>query len=118
MTMLQWLFGQPVTDEQIITAIDPWTLACAVGAENGSIGVRMGFKHWLGRSRDNWMPAVKKKCPGASQRRIENVLRQFVRTHCDKSYGLVMQEQETIRGQEHGLVIGPGESVTMTVAPR
>lgn len=114
MRFLSRLFGPTVTDAEIIDAMDPWTLACASGAENGSLGVRMGFDWWLSCSRKNWVPQVTQKT-GVSARRIESVLRGFVSRNSHKPYQVVLREEEQRRGQRPSAVLGPGESMTVTL---
>ena len=76
--------------DEIIAAMDPWMLACAVGAENGSIGRRMGFDMWLRLSRKNWMPEVCMKT-GASELIIEATMREFVRQNRERHFRDVYQ---------------------------
>ena len=85
MTLFKRLFGPAVSDDEILTAMDPWTLACAVGAENGTIGVRMGFEWWLGSAQKNFAPEVAAKL-GVSEGRIVRVLRGYVEANQNRHY--------------------------------
>jgi hypothetical protein len=104
-----------LTNEQIIDAMEPWTLACAVGAENGTIGSCMGYDMWLQVSAVNWLPATQSKLNGASVRAIKNALRAFVTENFNKNYMVVLREQEQKRGMNPAPVLGPGESMTITI---
>lgn len=104
----------PVQPATIISTMDPWTLACAVGADNGTIGTTIGFDMWLRLSRKNWMPQVQQKTR-ASEAEIEFALRHFVRANAAKNYRVVLREEESRRGQAPTPVLGPGESMTITV---
>lgn len=102
-----------VTDQQIIDAMDPWTLACASGAENGSLGVHMSLDFWLSQSRENWLPAVK-KVTGVSAGRIERVLRDYVSKHNGAPYSVTLAMEERRRRLAPSCVIGPGETKTFS----
>lgn len=104
------------TDRDILAAFDAWTLACAVGSENGTIGLSYGgLDTWLRLSKPNWMPKVQGACPLASVQEIEATLRRFVQTNKAKNYQMVLREQESARGLRPSCVLGPGESMTLTV---
>lgn len=104
-----------VPRERIIGAMKPWTLCCAVGAENGSIGSTIGFDMWLRLSKKNWMLAVE-KCSGASERQIEAALRTFVAANKHKNCNMVLNEVTEQRGLAKSVVLGPGESMTVTLS--
>lgn len=106
-----------IPDDQIIAAMDPWTLACAVGAENGTVGVHIGFETWLLLSRGNWMAAVVTST-GAAESRIEAALLAFVSANKAQHMNSVLREQETKRGLPHVPVLGPGESMTVSISGR
>lgn len=125
MKLFKWFKSSPkeifttiavaATDEQIIMAMDPWTLACATGAENGTVeGLSCGFDMWLSLSKKNWMPKVLStiKC---TDRGVESALRRFVARNVAKHYRQVLSEQTALRGQPSPLVLGPGESGTMSI---
>lgn len=104
-----------VPSERVIAAMDPWTLACAVGAENGSGGMAIGFDMWFRLSRKNWLPElVAKTCAAPSI--IESALRGFVSANRHRDMMEVMREQEAARGLPSAPVLGPGESMTISVA--
>lgn len=101
-------------DEKIIAAIEPWMLACAVGSHNGTVGVHMGFKPWLLRSKVNWMPDVK-KATGASESAIEAALYRFVQANGHQHMNEVLRSVEKARGKAPAVVLGPGESMEVEV---
>lgn len=103
-----------VHPDDIISAMDPWMLACAVGAENGSIGTSIGFDMWFRLSKENWMPEVV-RTSGASERQIEGALRAFVARNSSKNYQTVLRNEEAIRGRAPSPILGPGESMTVSV---
>lgn len=102
------------TDRDILAAFEPWTLACAVGAENGTVGTSMGFEMWFQCSRKNWLPKVR-GFVNASDTRIKSVLQTFVSANVHKDYRAVLREEEAKRGIRPSCVLGPGESMTVTV---
>ena len=105
------------SDETIISAMDSWTLACAVGSENGSIGVRYGLDLWLDMSRKNWLPKLRPKLPAATDAQIESALRRFVEKNTIKDFRVVLKEQDEKRGKSYSepLMIGAGETVEVSV---
>jgi hypothetical protein len=98
----------PPPAHEIIATIDPWTLASAVGAENGSIGIAIGFDSWLHLSRKNWMPQLQKTI-SASDAAIERALRQFVRENRARNYLSVLRAEQAKRASaaKLGTVIRP-----------
>lgn len=92
-----WPFAKSVPAPDIIAAMEPWTLCCAVGAKNGTIGSAIGFDMWLHLSRKNWMPKIVAKT-GATERAIESALTAFVEANQDKSYRIVFDELNGERG--------------------
>lgn len=104
----------PPRDEKIIRAIEPWMLACAVGAENGTTGSICGFDMWFRISRENWVQRVKART-GASEKQIEKTIRAFVAANKSRHYQEVLEQYEAERGSKPSMVIGPGESKTVTM---
>lgn len=117
MNLINWITGRrSFTDEEVIAAMDPWTLACAAGCQNGSLGMRMALDYWLRLSVANWFPELQQKLPGLQQDRAIMALREFVAANAHKPYQRVLTEVEAARGAAPSVVIGPGESVTLGVA--
>lgn len=111
-----WPFNRE-SDERIIAAVDPWMLACAVGAENGTVGIRIGFDSWFRSSSRNWLSAAAKDS-GASEQQIRSALRRFVRRNLKRHMNEVLDAECRRRGLAAPIVLGPGEEVTITVAAR
>ncbi len=111
--MFGWLTGKTkkeIPAGEILSAFDPWTLACAVGVENGTIGSSVGFESWLRTSRKNWMPRVKERLPNCRRSVIETALRGFVKENSHKPYDVVLAEEDEKRGNSPSVVLPPGES--------
>lgn len=126
--LLDWLFGRvspavPVaptapappepSERDILAAFKPWTLACAVGAENGSIGTSMGFETWLRISQENWIDEVSAKSL-ARPPAVADVLRRYVHEHRAEPYTAVLRNEERKRGLREACVLGPGESMQIS----
>ena len=96
MTMtFKWL--RRVSDERIINAIDPWTLACAVGAVNGTAGRRYGFNMWYRHLHKDQLVQVSVAL-GVTERRIKKVLEQFATQNNGQHMNSVLQELRQKRG--------------------
>jgi hypothetical protein len=96
MTMtFKWL--RRVSDERIINAIDPWTLACAVGAVNGTAGRRYGFNMWYRHLHKDQLVQVSAAL-GVTERRIKKVLKQFATQNNGQHMNSVLQELRQKRG--------------------
>lgn len=102
--------------EEITSKLEPWTLACAVGASNGTIyasGQRglLNLKTWLRLvNRDGWQHLT-----GASMGRIDAAIRVYVRANQHKHMNAVLREEEQRRGLQPSITIGPGESVRFEI---
>lgn len=103
----------PASAEQIIGAFDPWTLACAVGATNGTVGVCIGYNAWLSLSRKNWMPQVKEKLHGIAEDTITGALLQYVLANSHRDHKSIFSDECEKRGHHPQPVIGPGETITI-----
>jgi len=104
------------SDDAIIAALDPWTLACAVGADNGTVGGRyMGFDLWLDLSKQNWLPEAKERLGFLTGTRIIAALRSYVAANRHLHMSAVMAMEQQKRGQHPSPVLGPGESMTIEV---
>lgn len=106
------MFWKKIDDKTILDAMDPWILACAVGADTSQLGVPMTFDSWLARSRGNWMPRVASKT-GAGERRIENALRAFVSKHRGHPYRVILAKLSEDRGLRAPVVVEPGQTIQL-----
>src|ERR1700730_12671741 len=76
------LFADARTQDQIIAAIDPWVLACAVGALNGSCYATVGsqrminFDNRLRMIQKHWLPRIT-EFTGTSDGQVINALKAF-----------------------------------------
>lgn len=86
-----------IGDEQIIAAIDAWTLRCAVTAENGTNGMAISFDDWFRRSAQNWVHEVV-ETTGADQRMIRAAIHKFARANAHLDGETVIREVEKVRG--------------------
>lgn len=112
------IFSKPsYSDDEILRAFEPWTLACAVGSENGSLGARMGYQYWLSRSQPNWMPGIRARLHGVRERRVLEALEGFVRANIGRDYRDVLEAESAARGEIAGAILGPGESTTVRLWP-
>jgi hypothetical protein len=103
----------PSTNEEIIARLEPWVLACAVGAANGSIYGKIGAP---GRLNLNlWLLCVNRSDwnTGVSEAKTEAALRRYVSLHRHQHMNDVLHEEETRRGMKHSVTLGPGESMTI-----
>lgn len=105
MTLFGMLFGEPASSEEIIRAFDPWTLACAVGAKNGTVGSPMGYEMWRKLSEPNWMPKARARC-GASERAIGAALKEFVSANEHLDMIDVLRAEQKKRGLPISRVAG------------
>lgn len=110
--------GQPTNKqndaEKIIAAMDPWTLACAVGAENGSIGTSMGFDMWFEIAAKNFAPKVMTKT-NSSFNAVKKALRAYVDANQHLDYAIVLKTVTAARNLPQAVVLGPGESMEVTL---
>jgi hypothetical protein len=96
-------------DQSIIDAFEPWSLACAVGCDNGTIGALYGFEMWRRQSQPNWMPEVKQRVDDkVSEEQIIRVLEYFVACNRVKHWRVVFAEENERRGIPDPIVIEPG----------
>lgn len=105
------------TDNEIAAKLEPWTLACAVGAANGTIyGPGQGGMLTL----DLWLHCVQRKkwqsLTGVSDARTEKAIRSYVKLHRHQHMNDVLREEEARRGITPSVVLGPGESMTVTAS--
>jgi hypothetical protein len=96
--IFKWL--RTVSDEHIINSIDPWTLACAVGAENGTGGRRYGFNMWYRHLHKDQLLQVSATL-GVTERRIKKVLKRFATQNNGQHMNSVLQELRQKRGMSH-----------------
>lgn len=99
-------------ETDITSFFTPWTLACAVGAENGTIGVQIGFERWCSLSRKNWLPEIQKKT-GLSSSRIMGALSAYVCENQHLNYKEVLNRESDKRGEPRHTTIGAGETLTV-----
>ncbi len=106
-----------VTDEQIEDRLKPWTLACAVGALNGSIYGAIGSRGAIGF--DLWIEMVNGKewhsLTGTSDVRVKRVLRAYASKHVREHMNDTLRREESRRGMNPSVTIGPGETITVKV---
>lgn len=102
-----------VPNQTIIDAIDPWVLACAVGAKNGTIGFK-GYSYWFHRSWPSWGPDVCAKT-GAWPYQVRRALRWFVAWRPMTPYDVVLRQVERERGLPESNVIAPGGTMDIVI---
>lgn len=102
--------------DEVTSKLEPWVLACAVGAMNGSIygavGARglMDFDTWLSLvRRDDW-----KALTGVADSITERALRAFATANQHRHMNEVCRDEEIKRGLKPAPILGPGESMTVS----
>lgn len=113
-TTSKYVPGSSPAEQDIIAAIDPWILACAVGAQNGSTGSSMGYSYWFDESKKNWLVNTMFKTK-ATEGEVRAALTRYVLLQGAKHYKLVFEEENRIRGTVPELILGPNEAVTITM---
>lgn len=105
-------------DDEIILKLDPWLLACAVGAMNGSmygaVGTRgiMDFDVWiLLVNKDKW-----RKRTGKPDVVVEQVLRRYAEAHRSEPMEFVLRGEEKKRGKIPSIMLRSGESVDIGIS--
>lgn len=112
--LLEKLF-KTVSHQEIIDAIDPWILSCAVGAAtNQWQASRLNLELWITLSKRNWVPEVRRKT-GASESRILEAIRNYVTQNKHRNYKEIHATESERRELKHGPILGPGESMTISV---
>jgi hypothetical protein len=106
------------SDGEIIGRLNPWVLACAVGAANGSIYGKIGASSIL--NLNSWLLCVNRSGwnTGVSKAETEAALRRYVSLHLHQHMNDVLMEEETQRGMKPSVILGPGESMTIKVPIR
>jgi len=107
-------FRKTPTHDEIIAAFDPWTLACAVGAANGTIGVSMGFEWWLTLAEPNFIDKVLNRVKATREEAV-GALRTYVKANVAYNYETILRREETKRGLPSAPVLGPGESMVIKI---
>jgi hypothetical protein len=108
------------SDAEIIAALDSWALACATGANNGTMGApgstfsRPHFDLWWMCAEENIVLDCQKKISVTSSQ-IKQALKNYAVHNASKTLKQVMAEQEKLRGLPPSLVLGPGESASFSV---
>lgn len=112
------LIPTAVSNEAIIAAIDSWVLSCAVGVSRGEwTQSSLTFDVWFMCCETTWVPKVTEKI-GASAPRIKSALEDFVRKNRNKMSDVVLREVGEQRGEQVGITLKPGESLTIEITGR
>lgn len=110
------LIAKTTDNNDIIAKLNPWLLACAVGAMNGSIYGAVGasglmdFDSWLRLvRRDDWQALT-----GVPDSVTEQALRSFAVANKHRHMAEVCADEERRRGLQPAPILGPGESMTVS----
>ena len=109
-----------LTQAEILSRLNPWTLACSVGALNGSIYGRVGERGFI--TLEIWCRHVEKddweRLTGiADQQQILEALRQFAIENQNRNMIDVLKDLEQERGLVTSVTLAPGEPATISVSP-
>ena len=107
---------KPVPDETILAAMDPTMLGCAVGAYQNKLSTsgRLTFDNWWMCCETTWIPRVARQA-GVSKSALKEAVLRFARANAHRDYIAVIEEQHAKRGSSPGVILKPGESITIKV---
>ncbi len=111
---------EPTHEEILLRLNNPWLLACAVGAMNGSIYGGVGSRGVI--NFDSWLRLVRRNdwrnLTGVDDTLTEDALRSFATANKSRHMNEVLHEQETKCNISPSVTLGPGESISVTVPLR
>lgn len=103
------------SENRIVAACDPWTLACAIGAVNGTNGMAANFDSWFRLSQSNWVPEIQTKT-GASVGEIKSAVHHFAKQNRGLCLINAVREICVARGLPQAPVLAPSESFTIRLS--
>jgi hypothetical protein len=104
-------------EDRIICTCDPWTLACAVGAVNGTNGLAIDYDHWFKLSQSNWLPEIQHQT-GASVAEIRTAVHNFAKANKHLHLHNALHSICAARGLPSPIALTPGESATLQFGKR